>query len=140
MIGYLRHLVCHDFWLKFLSLALAVLAWLTVSKVFIGRDLSPGQGLIEQDFYNIPLSVTLPAAGSRAVTVNPTAIQVTVQGPPRRLNNLHSEDIRAGLNLTGIGSATRLRKEIDVEVPEGFSVTRIIPREAEVNVPPVELR
>ena len=139
MIGYLRNLVVNDFWLKFLSLALAVLAWLTVSKVFLGRDFSPGQSLADMEFYNIPLSVILPAAGSRAVTVSPTAIQVTIQGEPKRLNALQSQDISAVVDLTGIGSASRLRKEIEVNVPEGYSVIRVVPNEAEVNVPPIDL-
>jgi hypothetical protein len=44
MIEFFRNLIVRDFWLKLLSFVFAVLIWLTVWKVLLGKDISSGLG------------------------------------------------------------------------------------------------
>ena len=141
MIIFLRNLLFHDFWLKLFSLALAILIWFTVWFAR-SKDLSPFTALTshaaEQNYFNIPVFVILSAADVRNVRVDPSAVQVTVEGDPKLLRDLKIKDIHAQVDLTGIESARALRKRIDVSLPQGITYVRVIPDEVEVIVPPRE--
>jgi YbbR domain-containing protein len=139
MIEFVRNLIFRDFLLKLLSLVFATLIWLTVWFA-ISKDVSPlttfGSHAVEKSFYNVPVLVIFPAGDIRTVTVEPSVVQVTVQGQPKMIDNLRPEDIRAQVDLTGIESARGLRKRIELTLPTGVIHTRIVPHEVEVMVPP----
>jgi YbbR domain-containing protein len=141
MITFLRNLLFHDFWLKLFSFALAILIWLTVWFAR-SKDLSPFSAFTshaaEQNYFNVPVLVILPAADVRSVKVDPSAVQVTVEGDPKRLQDLRVKDIHAQVDLTGIESARGLRKRIDVTTPAGITYVRVVPDEVEVIIPPRE--
>ncbi|MGN6643508.1 MAG: CdaR family protein [Verrucomicrobiota bacterium] len=138
MSAFLRKLIFNDFWLKLLSLALAVLIWLIVWKVFLSKEVSPMSAFthqsIERSYFNVPVFVILPASDVRTVKVEPGEVQVTVQGDPRVLQNIKPQDIKAQVDLTGIESARGLHKRIDIIVPTGVTYTRVSPDEVEVIV------
>lgn len=139
MIAFVRNLIVHDFWLKLFSLALAVLIWLTVWKVFLAKDFSPTDPfshLGEQTYFNVPVLVKQAAADVREVQVNPSAVQITVQGDRKQLQNLDVRQIQAEVDLTGIESARGLTKQLEVVLPSGITYTRIVPNQVEVMVPP----
>lgn len=138
MIAFLRDLVFHDFWLKFLSLILAILIWLTISFSISNPMSVLTANKIEREFSNVPVLVILPAADVRDVRIKPTSIDVTVQGDPRVLRNLTVQSIQAQVNLTGIEFASGLRKSIDVVLPPGLTQTRVFPDTVEVLVPASE--
>ena len=50
-----------------------------------------------------------------------------MQGNAKTLQNLQSKDIRAMVDLTGIGAARDLRKRIEVSVPAGVTHVRVMP-------------
>ena len=133
----MRGAITNDFWLKMLSLALAVLTWLAVSKLFLEKgEISPFAQVDEQRFVNIPIMVKLHAEDAREVTVRPTAVQVWVRGDRKLLDNLTAKAVEAEIDLTGIESARLLQKKIEVRLPSGLVCTRVIPDEVEVIVPP----
>lgn len=145
MIDFFRNLIFRDFWLKLLSFIFAVLIWRTVSEVFLRNDHSPslssslstfGSHTVERTYVNIPLLVIFPAADVRTLEVNPTEVQVTIQGEAKALQNFDPQNIHAQVNLRDIESARNLRKRIEVVVPAGFVYTRVIPDEVEVVIPP----
>jgi YbbR domain-containing protein len=139
MIIFLRNLLFHDFWLKLFSLALAILIWITVWFAR-SKDLSPFSAFTshaaEQNYFNVPVLVILPAADARNLKVDPSAVQVTVEGDPKQLRELKVSDIRAEVNLTGIESARGMSKRIDVITPQGVTYVRVIPDTVEVIIPP----
>ena len=132
MITFLRNLVLEDFWLKLFSLVLAVLLWLTVT--FASRK-DPG---IDQRVLAKMLPVTILASTEDVhnFRVSPSEVAVTVQGNPKTLQNLQTNDIRAIVDLTGVGAARELRKRIEVSVPAGLTHLRVMPEEVQVIFPP----
>jgi len=131
MIALLRHLVFEDFWLKLLSLALAVMIWLTVT--FVSHKEA---GTESHVFSNLPVTVLASAEDVHNFRVSPVQVEVAVQGDPRTLQSLQSKDIRATVDLTGVTTARDLRKPIHVSVPAGVTFSRVTPEEVQVVFPP----
>ena len=132
MITFLRNLVLEDFWLKLFSLMLAVLLWLTVS--FASRkDTVFDQRVLSR---MLPVTILASAEDVRSFRVSPSEVAVTVQGNPKILQNLQTNDLRAVVDLTGIAAARDLRKRIEVSVPAGVTPLRVIPDEVQVIFPP----
>jgi len=138
MISILRELVFDDFLLKIFSLALAVLIWFTVTE--IQKEASPLPHLTMNSdvktFSNLPVVVMSAAQDVRSFKVNPSAVEVTVQGDAKILKTLTSKDIRVIVDLTGVEGAGGLRKRIEVSTPSGVTHVRVEPEEVEVRFPP----
>jgi hypothetical protein len=140
MIKFLRELIVHDFWLKLFSLALAVLIWLTVSFA-IQKEGLPAATLIlppqeRATFSNLPVVKMSTAQDVRNMKVQPSEIEVTVQGDARTVHGLRANDIRAIVDLTDVDASRALKKRIEVSTPSGISVFRVVPPEVEVIFPP----
>ena len=138
MISILRELVLHDFLLKLFSLALAVLIWFTVTET--QKEASPLPHLTMNSdvktFSNLPVVVMSAAQDVRNFKVNPSAVEVTVQGDAKTLKDLSSKDIRAIVDLTGVEGTGGLRKRIEVSTPSGVTHKRVEPEEVEIRFPP----
>ena len=140
MIGVLRNLVVHDFWLKLFSLGLAFLIWYIVSPAAYKKEASPVAALVnaapEQTFVNVPVLIMSAAADVHDFKVSPNQVIVTVSGESRRLGEIRAQDIRALVDLTGIEAAPRgSRLRIGVTTPTGITLVRVVPEEVEVIVP-----
>ncbi len=131
MITLLRKLVFEDAGWKLFSLALAVLVWLTVTFVS-QKDVWTDKRV----FSHLPVTVLASAEDVHNFKVNPTEVEVIVQGDSRTLQNLQSKDIRPMVDLTGVGVARELRKRIEVAVPAGVTHMRVAPEEVQVIFPP----
>ena len=139
MITFLRDLFFHDFWLKLFSLALAVLIWLTVAFA-IKKEASPVVALTvplqEMAFSNLPVVVMSSAQDVRSFKVSPDQVEVTVQGETKTLRGIQAKDIRVIVDLTDIEAAQALKKRMDVSMPAGISLVRVVPSEVQVVFPP----
>jgi YbbR domain-containing protein len=132
MIALLRYLFVEDLWLKLFSLALAVLIWVTVT--FISqKDAGIEQRVVSR---KLPVTILSSAEDIHNFRVSPREVMVTLQGNPRVLQNLQTNDVRAIVDLTGVGTARDLRKRIEVSVPPGISQVRVTPEEVQVVFPP----
>ena len=138
MITFLRDLFFHDFWLKLFSLALAVLIWLTVAFA-IKKEASPVVALTvplqEMAFSNLPVIVMSSAQDVRSFKVSPDQVEVTVQGEAKTLRGIQAKDIRVIVDLTDIEAAQALKKRMDVSMPPGISLVRVVPSEVQVVFP-----
>jgi len=132
MITFLRNLVVEDFWLKLFSLLLAVLLWLTVTFAS-GKDSGADQRVISK---MLPVTILASTGDVHNFRVSPSEVAVTVQGNPKTLQNLQTNDILAIVDLTGVGAARDLRKRIEVSVPTGVTIMRMIPEDVQVIFPP----
>jgi len=140
MIALLRHLFLDDFWLKLFSFVLAVLTWLTVSFA-IQKEVTPIPNLTlekngRRPFPRLPVAVLSSAADVRNFKVEPSEVQVTVEGDAKLLKSLQSRDIRVMVDLTGIESATELRARVQVSTPANVSHIQVDPPEVKVVIPP----
>jgi YbbR-like protein len=141
MIRVLRNLVLHDFWPKLFCLAVAILIWKLVRPAVHSEVPSPalfaGHSFELQTYFNIPVLVMSSASDVRSFHVNPSEVDVTVQGDTNLLQGLQAKDIRALVDLTGIESAPRgMRKRIEVTTPAGITFVKVVPPEVDVIVPP----
>lgn len=139
MITFLRDLVLRDFWLKLFSLGLAILIWITVSLAIwkeISPPLAPSVTAEERPFYHVPVLIVSSAADVRNFKVSPGEVDVTVKGETEIVRKLEANEIRAWVDLTGIESASKLRKRIDISTPPGVSLERVSPEEVQVLEPP----
>ena len=131
MIAFLRKLVLENFWWKLFSLALAVLIWLTVT--FASQKEA---GTETRVFSNLPVSILASAEDVHNFKVSPSAVEVTVQGDPRTVQDLDGKDIRVSVDLTGVGPARDLHKPVQVSVPAGVTFRRVAPEQVQVIFPP----
>ena len=84
----------------------------------------------------VPVTIVASAEDVHSFRVNPSEVAVTVQGYPKILQNLQTNDIRAIVDLTGVAAARDLRKRIEVSVPAGVTPLRMMPEEVQVIFPP----
>jgi hypothetical protein len=116
-----------------------VLVWVTVSFA-IRQQGSPvntsGLAIKERPFYNVPVVAVASAEDVRAVKVSPNEIEVAVQGDATIVDKLHSRDIRAIVDLTGVQAAPDLRRRVEIFVPSGIACVRVVPPDVQVIFPP----
>ena len=140
MIALLRNLLVKDLTLKLFSLAIAILIYYTTSSfVDIRNELPPlpslGKAGTLHTFHDLPVLIVSAAADVRGFKVTPNTVDVTVQGDPKVLAGLESDQIRPLVDLTGLGSATDLRKRIEVSTPPGVTHVLVMPAEVRVIFP-----
>lgn len=137
MIIFVRNLVVKDFWLKLFSLALGILIWLTVD-FSINKEISPWSALIGHtaDETELTVPVLVPPTDTRAVTVDPAKVTVTLRGDPKLLKSLGADDVRAVVDLAGVETADGMRRPIEVILPQGIAYTQLSAHEVEVHVSP----
>ena len=131
MIAFLRHLFFDDFLLKVFSLALAVVVLLIVT--FASQK---QVGTTPRIFYDLPVTVLASSEDVRNFKVSPNKAIVTVEGDAKTVQNLQIKDVRAMVDLTGVGTARDLRKPIEVSLPAGVTCMRVAPEEVQVIFPP----
>jgi YbbR domain-containing protein len=133
MITFLRNLVLEDFWLKLFSLMLAVLLWITVT-VASRKDTGADQRVPPKML--LPVAILAAAEDVHSFRVSPGEVMVTLQGNPKTLQNLQTNDIRVFVDLTGVAAARDLRKRVEVSVPAGVTTLRVKPEEVQIIFPP----
>jgi YbbR domain-containing protein len=117
-----QHFVVRNFWLKLISLGLAVGLWLAVS----GQ--SPAEVAVDVpiEFHNIPANLEI---GSESV---PRA-QVRLRGPERDIRELRPSDVRAEIDLTGAGPGQRtFDLTQNTHYPRGLAVT-VVPSHVQLS-------
>jgi YbbR domain-containing protein len=136
MIIFARNLVAKDFWLKLLSLALAILIWLTVRSISGESTTSPWLALIGRpaDETVMMVPVHVPSGTTLKFSAVPAEVQVTLRGDPQLLKTLTRQNIHAEVDLTGIEAANGLVRPVEVILPKGIFYTRVEPDEVEVQV------
>jgi YbbR domain-containing protein len=120
----LRSLILNHFWLKSISLVLAILIWLTVKS-----DL--GSSERTRTFPNRPILLLTDKAEHVAVAANPSQASITVRGPAGLVNELTDQDIHVYVRLQ---DPRQIGGELPVHahVPSGATVVLINPATATI--------
>ncbi|MGA9389220.1 MAG: CdaR family protein [Candidatus Sulfotelmatobacter sp.] len=97
MIGFLRRLVLHNFWLKLLSLLIATGLWMAIAP-----DQEPAEVAVRVpiEFRHVPQGLEISS------TTIPDA-QIRVRGPERLIRELRPTDIHAELDLADVKAGER---------------------------------
>ena len=90
-----------------------------------------------RDFRALPITVMTTASDTRGFKVSPDRVFVKIVGKKETLEALQPKDIGVFVNLTGNQDAERLRKGVQVHVPEGLIVVSVIPAEVDVERVPI---
>ncbi len=119
MIGFFRHYVLHNFWLKAVSLVLATGLWLIISP-----DQEPAEVAIHVpiEFLHVPRDIEINSA------IVPEA-QIRVRGPERMIRQLAASDVRVQIEL---GDALPGERTFDlsgqqVHLPRDLDVVQVVP-------------
>jgi YbbR domain-containing protein len=133
----MRDLLTKDLGWKLFSVALAIAIWLIVQTIRneVGTGVNPLGAMMTRTFNDLPVLVVSAAANVREFKVKPDAVQVTVSGRPEVVAALQEREIHVTVDLTDIESAQSLRKRIDVAVPMGVTLVRVIPADADIVMP-----
>jgi YbbR domain-containing protein len=123
-MNFLRKYVFHNFSLKLLSLAVAVLLWMAVT-----RDPVAEVALnVPIEFHNAPehleiSSETIPQ------------VQVRVRGPVRAVRDLSAAEVHAVIDLANVqpGERTYDLSPARIHVPDGVQVVQAVPAQVRIS-------
>ena len=125
-----RNILFRNFGWKLLSLALAIVIWLTI------KALSAEQGQTERMFVNLEIKIVSGTADVRTFRIEPRTVNVTIKGRPGAISRLAEREIRVFADLTSADVTQNFRQHLDVAVPNGLTVVRLEPTEVQVTPPP----
>ena len=134
----LRDWFTKDLGWKLFSVVLAVALWLAVYKILgeTGGPAEPAIGDKQTTYDDMPVLVVSAASDVRDFRVKPDAVTVTVSGAPNVMAVLQANQIRAVVDLTGIESAKKLRRRVDISLPPGVKLVSVNPSNVDVIIPP----
>jgi hypothetical protein len=131
----LRHLIFHNFWLKFFSIALGTVIWMAV-RYSIDHDftlIEPGEGQnLTKESIRVPISVVSLPGDTRTFKLTPDAALLTVVGEAAVLHGPERRDIRIFVDLTDFHSRTASLEELRAYVPQAVDVLDFKPHNVSV--------
>lgn len=118
MAGWWRRVFVQNFFLKVVSLALAVGLWLSVAR----SPIAEVEMKVPIEFRNLPDNLEIDSASF-------TEAQVRMRGPDRAIHHLEPSDVRAEVDLSNVkpGERTFDLTARHVRVPQDLEVVQIIP-------------
>ena|ERR1017187_1007028 len=116
--SFLQRIFVHNFWLKLVSLLLAVGLWLAVAR----DPIAEVEMKVPVEFHNFPDNLEIDSANS-------TEAQIRVRGPERLIHRLQTADVRAQIDLSSVkpGEQTFELTGRQVHLPQDLEVVQIIP-------------
>lgn len=131
MLDFIRNLFTRHFWLKVLSLAVAVLLWWTVAHEPEAQVLMN----VPIEFYQVP-------KGLEFSSETPPQVQIRVRGPARVLRELAQMNIRPVIDLTGAtrGVRTYPIRAASIHLPKDAEIEQIIPAQLSLSLDRPERR
>ncbi len=118
MAGVAQRAFVHNAGIKIVSLLLAIGLWLAVARDPIAEI----EIKVPIEFRNLPASLEIDSASY-------TEAEIRVRGPERVIHRLGSGDVRAEVDLAGVGSGERTfdLSNRQIRVPQDLEVVQIIP-------------
>jgi YbbR domain-containing protein len=116
--GFFQRIFVHNFWLKLVSLLLAIGLWLAVAR----SPVAEVEVRVPIEFQNLPDKLEIDSANS-------TEVQIRVRGPERVIHRLQPADVHAEINLATVrpGERTFDLSSSQIHVPQDLEVVQIIP-------------
>jgi YbbR domain-containing protein len=124
VITFLRQHVFHNFWLKLLSLVIAVVLWLAV----VRDPLAEVMLKVPIQFEHVPQNLDFTSE-------HVAQAEIRVRGPERTVRTLAQEDVHAFLDLANAtpGEHTYDLSVSAVRVPRGVEVVQVMPAQLRIN-------
>ncbi|MFZ0799759.1 MAG: CdaR family protein [Terriglobales bacterium] len=129
--SFFQRVFVHNFWLKLVSLLLAIGLWR-----YVGRDpIAEVEIRVPIEFHNLPDNLEIDSASF-------TEAQIRVRGPERVIHHLQAADVRADIDLANVnpGERTFDLTARHVRVPQDLEVVQIIPGQFHLSFDNREIR
>jgi YbbR domain-containing protein len=116
--SFFQRIFVHNFWLKLVSLLLAIGLWMVVAR----DPIAEVEMNVPIEFRNLPETLEIDSASF-------TEAQIRVRGPGRVIHRLGVGDVRAEIDLAGVrpGERTFDLTGRQIRVPQDVQVVQIIP-------------
>ena len=126
----LQDLILRNFWLKFFSVALATVIWLSIHYGI--QNESPMSQLsinhlLAQEYIRVPVKVVTTPGDPRVFTINPTEVVVIAMGEETALRRAANKDFKVSLDLTDFHSREPTPMALESEAPADVTVEGISP-------------
>ena len=133
----LRRLILQNFWLKFSSVALAMLVWLAIHhSIHTDNDILRSQlklnRLLAQEYIRVPISLKTAPGDKRLFRLSPNEVVVIAVGEDADLRRAASKDIRVSVDLTDFDSKETVTRKLQADAPPGIGVLAIDPSSVQV--------
>jgi hypothetical protein len=133
----LRRLILHNFWLKFSSVALAMVMWLAVHhSIHSDTDILRSQlnlnRLLAQEYIRVPISVKTASGDMRLFRITPSDAVVIVVGENAALRRAAIKDIRVNVDMTDLDAKESVTRKLQADAPPDINVIDISPSEVQV--------
>ena len=126
----LQDIILRNFWLKFFSVALATVIWLSIH-YGIQSESNLAQlrvnHLLAQEYIRVPVTVVLTPGDPRTFSVTPNEVVVTAVGEETALRNAANKNIKVSVDLTDFHSTEATAMDLQVQAPPDVSVQEISP-------------
>ncbi len=121
-MGWLRAALVNNWWLKLLSLGLALALWSSVHQA----------ATVEIDV-SVPLELRNVPAGMQVAAQTATRVTLGLRGPESLLSRMSYEELAVVADLEGFAVGHH-RVDLSAEVPPGVEVVRIIPSQVRLEL------
>jgi len=119
-VGFLRKYVFHNFGLKLLSLACAILLWNGIAR-------EP----VDEIAHTVPVEFTHVPADLAITSESIPAVQIWIRGPQRLVRQVNPSDLHPTISLNevriGFGERTFELASGQIRAPRGVEVVQVIP-------------
>jgi hypothetical protein len=126
----LQNLILRNFWLKFFSIALATVIWLSIH-YGIQSESNLSQlsinHLLAQEYIRVPVTAVTSPGDSRAFKITPNEVVVIAVGEETALRHAADKNIKVSLDLTDFHSREATTMELQVQAPPDVTVQEISP-------------
>jgi len=132
----IREFIQHNFWLKLISLVLAVIIWFMI-QLGIQSDFkltqNPITNPIIQESLALPLQVLTQPGDARVFQVAPREVTITITGEAAVLREISKRDYKAYVDLTLIHhNEPMMTEKVRLHVPSGVTVMAVSPQAVKV--------
>ena len=133
----MRDLLIKDLPWKVFSLALALVVWLTVHRIY-EEPQAPAVPLEASTatFDERPVLIISTASDVHDFRVLPSTVSIKVSGPPDIMAALSGNQVRPMVDMTEIGDVKDLKRRVDVSTPAGVTLISVTPPKVDVVLPP----
>ena len=113
---------------------MAIGIWLTVRRE-AEAPTAHAPSITKNTYGNVTVQAVSANANVHAAQLDPQSVNVTVSGPSETMGNLNASQIHAFVNLTDLGTAQNLPRDIEISLPPGTTVVEVEPSQVSVTIP-----
>jgi YbbR domain-containing protein len=133
----MKDLILRNFWLKFFSVALAAVIWLSIHYGIQNQSPMGAQvvnHLLAQEYIRVPVTVITSPGDPRVFRIIPNEVVVMVMADESALRAAANKDFKVSVDLTGFHSNEPAQMVLQSQAPADVTVEEISPSTVTVEV------